>query len=137
MKNSSKHLNVILANALRCALEKNNLDRHRMMFLTSYGFITGIPKEALSQCDSSEEYLIEAFEKSKELDMNVIRVMKTEQIKKSDNEIELIGDGSFVVLSDVKIYNSSLESPVLTINNFLLHAEDIIGITYVLEENGL
>jgi hypothetical protein len=137
MKNSSKQLNVILANALRCALVDNNGEQHRMMFLTSYGFITGVPKEASSQSDNTEEYLIEALKKSKELDFNVLRVMKTEHIKESDNAIELIGDGSFVVLSDVKIYNSSLGAPVLTINNFLLHAEDIIGITYVPEENGL
>ena len=137
MKTSSKYLNASIADSFRTAVKSPNNSPTKMMYLTSYGFITGIPKSPTSQSVNSDDYLTESLSKSNELDLNVIRIMKNEFIVNSEEEVELIDDGSFIVLSAVKIYHNSLDNPVLTLNNFMLHTSDIIGITYIPIDSGL
>ena len=63
--------------------------------------------------------------------------MKMEYIEDADEEIDFIGDGNFIVLTKVKIYKNTLDEPMLKLSSFLLHTEDIIGLSYVPEESEL
>ena len=134
---SSKNLNVRLANIFKDFLESNNGTRFRMMFMTSHGIITGVLQVPNSNSYDFEEFIRESFEKSFDLDLNAIKVMKMEYIEDADEEIDFIGDGNFIVLTKVKIYKNTLDEPMLKLSSFLLHTEDIIGLSYVPEESEL
>jgi len=137
MRVSSKAINVDLAHTLRESVKSTSDSPIKMMYLTSYGFITGIPKVPTSQSENSKDFLKESLSKSSELDLNVLMLLKEELVAQSDEKLEIIGDGSFIVLSEAKIYHNSLDAHVISLGTFILHVADIIGFTYVPVDSGL
>lgn len=118
-KISSKYLNLLSLSSLIDVLNKNS-NYDGALLLTSFGLIIGkidTPKEL------TDEPLI----------ADIIANQKNsliENLKKENNEpIELVGDGSMIVLKDATIKYST--NSTIKINEITLHCDQIIGFSPV------
>jgi hypothetical protein len=130
-KMSSKALNILSFSTL-LSPDGNNSE-YQIAFLTNGGIVVGdievkIKKLIQEHLSSSDPDIKEITKISSENGIPIIHlvgVLKASTIK--ENQLEIIGDGAFFILTNVKIYNPSLDNLILQTDLLYLHSEDVVG----------
>lgn len=137
MKQSIKSLNISCLADFSDALKSHNNDSDfEMLFITAAGTIIGDVEYELDGKPSLDDYIQDST--GDHINLNAINYLKHEIIEmyKSRDEVagdtyNLIGDGSLIVLKNVRFYRSLDQPPFMTLNSFALHAADVIGFSLV------
>ena len=119
-KISSKYLNMEGLSALINA-SRNKSDFDSVMLMTSFGMIVGniVPTYSETEVPHAAELVYDY----KEEYVNLFKEQNKEE------ELEIIGDGSLVVLENVTvIYNNNNK---IELDEFTVHCNDVIGFTPV------
>ncbi len=137
MKQSMKNLNITCLSDFANALKDHNNDNDfEILFLTSAGTIIAEIEYPIEGKATIDDYVQDTS--GDQFNLNAVNYLKHEIIErlKSRDEVagdtyNLIGDGSLIVLNNVRFYQSLEQPPYLTLNSFALHAADVIGFTLV------
>lgn len=133
MKISSKYLNLDSLINLSSQILSND-ENPRFLFHTGYGFVSGSIMEPVSDSTDINEYLKDMLKHPGQPDLNIIDLLKRIALEK--NDYELIGDGSYLILKDVKVYHQDLGHPVYSTKVMLVHVDHVIGATLVPSGSG-
>ena len=140
MRQSNKHLNIESLTTFSDALKEQNTNKEfKMLFVTAAGIILAEIEKPLDGHPTLDDY-IEDMTDTK-FNTNVINYLKHEKIQKlkSTDEVagdtfNFVGDGSLILLKNVKFYHKLDEAPYLILEAFALHSDDVIGFSLVPKE---
>ncbi len=120
---SSKWINIKQLDIIRTALKEP--EKQFLCFLTGFGLVTGQISIVSKDKKSDIHERIKQVLTENENILNLVTDLKTYYIDSIEN-IELIGDGSSVILENVTIFKDS-QNVLMRADTFLLHCEDVMG----------
>ena len=141
MKQSIKSLNISCLTDFSDALRNQNADNDfELLFVTAAGTILAEIEYGLDDKATLEDYVKKSSKDH--FNLNAVNYLKHEIIEmyKSRDEVagdtyNLIGDGSLIVLKNVRFYRSLDQAPYMSLNSFALHAADVIGFSLIPKES--
>lgn len=139
MRQSNKHLNIESLSTFLDALKEKHTDSDfKLLLVTASGIILAEIKP-LDGHPTLDDYVGDITDNK--FNINVVNHLKYEKIKKlkSTDEVagdtfNFVGDGSLIMLKNVKFYHKLDEAPYLTLDSFALHSDDVIGFTLINNE---
>lgn len=128
-------LKAVTLNSLRAMIEslnKTGINDFQALILTPFGFITGDISVELS---NKENYITYSEDKTNyTIDISYVNEMKQNYIskyKKKNPEICFVDNPTFLNLKNVTFYKDDFKTPILTINQYLIFVDQIIGFSLI------